>query len=160
MCDTSQKRRILVVEDEIAIQQVLSFFLKHHNFEVLAALDGQEAIRLIPTFEPDLIILDLVMHPISGWDVLQWLHTNRLTSLFPVLVMSCLVHLSDQVRAFEAGALEYVTKPAQPSIIMERIHALLALTAEQRVQLQCERIDEQRRALARISASLPDEFVY
>ena len=160
MCDASQKKRILVVEDEVAIQQVLSFFLKHHDFEVLAAFDGREAIRLIPLFKPDLIMLDLVMYPTSGWEVLRWLHTNHLTSLFPVLVMSSLVHLSDQMRAFEAGAIDYVTKPAQPSMIMERIHVLLALTSEQRVQLQHERIDEQRRTLARISASQADEFVY
>ncbi len=160
MCDAPQKRRILVVEDEIAIQQVLSFFLKHHDFEALAAFDGREAIRLIPVFEPDLIILDLMMYPMSGWEVLRWMHANRLASPIPVLVMSSLVNLSDQMRAFEAGAIEYVTKPAQPSMIMERVRALLALTAEQRVRLQSERIDEQRRALARITASQSDEFVY
>lgn len=160
MCDASQKKRILVVEDEVAIQQVLSFFLKHHDFEALAALDGQEAIRLIPLFKPDLIILDLIMYPLSGWEVLQWLRTNHLTSQTPVLVMSSLVNLSDQMRAFEAGAIEYVTKPAQPSVIIGRIRALLALTAEQRARLRGERIAAQRRTLARINVSQPDEFVY
>lgn len=161
MCSSVvQKRKILVVEDEIAVQQVLSFFLKHRDFETLAAFDGCEAIRLIPVFKPDLIILDLVMYPTSGWDVLRWLHTNHLTSFFPVLVVSALIHLSDQVRALEAGAIEYVTKPAQPSIIVERVHTLLALATEQRVQLRCEHINEQRRILSRINSVQSDEFVY
>lgn len=160
MYKASQKKRILVAEDEVAIQQVLSFFLTHRDFEVFAASDGQEAIRAIPEFKPHLIILDLGMYPVSGWEVLHWLQVNHLNPPVPVLIMSASVHLSDQIRGFEAGAIEYITKPTQPSVIVERVRALLTLTAEQCAQLQHRRMDEQRKMLARVSAPQPDEFVY
>jgi len=160
MYELSQKKRILVVEDEASIQQVLCFFLKHNDFDVLAVSNGQEAIRVIPEYNPHLIILDLVMHPVSGWDVLHWLRTNRLTPRLPVLVMSALVQLEEQLHGFEEGAVEYITKPTQPSIIVERVRALLSLSAEQRIMLHHKRMDEQRKTLDRLSASQPDEFVY
>jgi DNA-binding response OmpR family regulator len=155
-----QRKRILVVEDEVAIQQVLCFFLRHDDFEVLAVSGGQEAIRAIPDFVPHLIILDLIMRPVSGWDVLQWLRDNRLTPRIPVLVVSALVHLDEQMHGFEEGAIEYITKPTQPSTIVERVRTLLSLSAEQRSMLQHKRMDEQRKTLDRLHAAQPDEFVY
>ena len=160
MYETVQKRRILMVEDEEAIQQVLSFFLTHHGFEVLAVSNGQEAIRVIPEFQPHLIILDLVIKPVSGWDVLHWLRANKLTPQLPVLVISALVHISEQLQGFEEGAIEYITKPTQPSVIVERVRTLLAMSTEQRLTLHHKRVDEQRRSLNRLSTPLPDEFVY
>ncbi|BCL83000.1 response regulator [Ktedonobacteria bacterium brp13] len=160
MYDAAQKRRILVVEDELAIQQVLCFFLKHHNFEVLAASNGQEAMRVIPLFRPHLIILDLMMQPGTGWDVLHWLRDQHLTPRIPVLIVSALVHLSEQMQGFEEGAIEYITKPTQPSVIVERVRALLSLDVEQRAMLQHKRMDEQRKTLDRLSAVEPDEFTY
>ncbi len=160
MDEAAQRRRILVVEDEIAIQQVLCFFLTHHDFEVLGVSSGQEAICAIPEFKPHLIVLDLVMQPVSGWDVLHWLRINRLTPCLPVLVVSALVHLKEQMHGFEEGALEYITKPTQPSVIVERVRALLALSADQRLMLHHKRMAEQRKTLDRLYAAQPDEFVY
>ncbi len=160
MCEAGEKRRILVVEDEASIQQVLCFFLKHHNFEVLAASNGQEAIRVIPEFNPHLIILDLMMRPVSGWEVLHWLSTRHLTPQLPVLVVSALVQLTDQLQGFEEGAIEYITKPTQPSVIVERVSALLALSTEQRMMLHHKRMDERRKIISRIQAVQSDEFVY
>ena len=155
-----QKSRILVVEDEFSIQQVLCFFLKHHDFDVRTASNGQEALQLIPEFRPHLIILDLVMQPGSGWDVLHWLREQRLTPQIPVLVVSALVHLSEQMHGFEEGAIEYITKPTQPSIIVERVQALLALSVEQRAMLQHKRMDEQRKTLDRLAAARQNEIIY
>ncbi|HTI14950.1 MAG TPA: response regulator transcription factor [Dictyobacter sp.] len=160
MSEASRKRRILVVEDEIAIQQVLCFFLNHHEFEAYGVSNGQEAIRMIPELQPDLIVLDLIMQPVSGWDVLRWLRTSHLTPQIPVLVVSALVHLEEQMQGFEGGAIEYITKPTQPSVIVERVRALLALSAEQQAMLQHKRMDEQRRTLDRLQASKPDEFLF
>jgi DNA-binding response OmpR family regulator len=160
MYDAAQKKRILVVEDEMAIQQVLCFFLRHHDFEVLAASNGLEAIRVIPEFQPHLIILDLVMDPGTGWDVLHWLRANLFIPRVPVLVFSALVHLEQKVQGFEEGAIEYITKPAQPSVIVERVGTLLSLDIEQLAMLQHKHMDEQRRTLERLTADQPDEFVY
>jgi DNA-binding response OmpR family regulator len=88
MNKVAQKHRILIVDDEPAIQQVLCFFFKLHNFEVLSVSGGQEAIQVIPDFRPQLIVLDLVMRPVSGWDVLEWLHVHRLERVRTLLAMS------------------------------------------------------------------------
>jgi DNA-binding response OmpR family regulator len=160
MDEISEQKRILIVEDEVAIQQVLSFFLKHNGFETLAVSNGQEAIQVIPEFLPHLIILDLLMRPVSGWDVLHWLRSHQLTPPLPVLVLSALVNLTEQVQGFEEGAIEYITKPTQPSIIVERVRTIISMNAEQRLMLQHKRIDERRKVLERIHAAQMDEFVY
>jgi DNA-binding response OmpR family regulator len=160
MDEVSAQKRILIVEDEVAIQQVLSFFLKHNGFETLAVSNGQEAIQVVPEFQPHLIILDLLMRPVSGWDVLHWLRSHQLTPPLPVLVVSALVNLTEQVQGFEEGAIEYITKPTQPSIIVERVRTILSMNSEQRLMLQHKRIDERRKVLERIHAAQMDEFVY
>jgi DNA-binding response OmpR family regulator len=152
----AQKNKILVVEDEFAIRQVMCFFFKMHNFEVLGVSGGMEAIQAIPEFRPQLIILDLVMRPVSGWDVLEWLHTQCFQ--IPVLVVSALVNLTEQLHGFEKGAIEYITKPTQPSIIVERVRALLSMSTEQRTMLQHQRMDEQRQILEHLYAAQSDNF--
>ncbi len=160
MDKVAQKHRILIVDDEPAIQQVLCFFFKLHKFEVLGVSGGQEAIQVIPEFRPQLIILDLVMRPVSGWDVLEWLHVHRLANQIPVLVVSALVNLSDQLHGFERGAIEYITKPTQPSVIVERVCTLLAMSTEQRTLLQRKRMDEQSRILKHLHAAQAENVMY
>jgi DNA-binding response OmpR family regulator len=156
MDEVVQKNRILIIEDEPAIQQVMCFFFKMHDFEVSSVSSGLEAIQIIPEFRPQLIILDLVMRPVSGWDVLEWLHTQRFQ--IPVLVVSALVKLAEQLHGFEKGAVEYITKPTQPSIIVERVRSLLSMSTEQRRILQHQRMDEQRQILEHLYAAQSDNF--
>jgi DNA-binding response OmpR family regulator len=160
MHGTEDKSRILVVEDDDDIQQVLCLFLKHSGFEVCGVLDGREAIRVIPEFGPHLIVLDIMMRPVDGWEVLHWLRANPRTPPIPVLVLTALVQLPEQVHGFEEGALEYMTKPTQPSKLVERIREILLLSVEQQALLQRKRMYEQRTILEQISAPQPDEFVY
>lgn len=155
----SEAARILVVEDDANIQHVLCVYLKHSGFDVRGAYDGQEAIATIPEFQPQLIVLDLMMRPVDGWEVLHWLRTRRQMAP-PVLVLTALTQLEDQVHGFEAGAVEYLTKPTQPRIIVEHIRRILALSNEQRARLQREHEEQQRKTLDLISAPQPDEFIY
>ncbi|HZU68009.1 MAG TPA: response regulator [Ktedonobacteraceae bacterium] len=163
---SKEAARILIVEDDFDIKQILGVYLKHAGFEVLSASDGSEAIQVVPEFCPDLIVLDLMMQPVDGWAVLDWLNAAQpesqpppLSSI-PVLVLTALNNLGEQVRGFEKGAIEYMTKPTQPRMIVERIRTILALSAEQRAMLHRKRIDEQRETLERVSAPQADEFVY
>src|SRR5947209_20460638 len=84
---SNKSARILVVEDDFDIQQIVCVYLKHAGFDVLSASDGTEAIHLIPEFSPDLIVLDLMMKPVDGWAVLEWLHSSP-SSTIPVLVLT------------------------------------------------------------------------
>ena len=150
--------RILLVEDDFDIRQVLHLYLKYYSFEVREAADGQEAIDLIPVYHPDLIILDIMMQPVDGWEVLHWLRARRMNPPLPVLVLTALYQPEQQLQGFEEGAIEYLTKPTQPDIIVERIRTLLKLSTEQRLMLQRKRMDEQRNTLERITA-FPDKFM-
>jgi DNA-binding response OmpR family regulator len=152
------KTKILIIDDEPAIQRVLSFFFEMHGFEVVSVSGGREAIQVIPEFRPQLIILDLVMRPVSGWDVLEWLHAQHFQ--IPVLVLSALFNLAEQLHGFEQGAVEYLTKPTQPSVIVERVRALLAMSMEQRAMLQHQRMDEQRQILKHLYATQSDPFTF
>ena len=150
--------RILLVEDDFDIRQVLHLYLKYFGFDVREAADGQEAIDLIPVYHPDLIILDIMMQPVDGWEVLHWLRARRMNPPLPVLVLTALYQPEQQLQGFEEGAIEYLTKPTQPNIIIERIRTLLNLSTEQRMMLQRKRMDEQRNTLERITA-FPDKFM-
>ncbi|GAC1565360.1 MAG: hypothetical protein NVS3B14_02810 [Ktedonobacteraceae bacterium] len=157
--DGASPARILVVEDDVDIRQVLCMYLKHSGFDAREAGDGQEAIRLIPEYCPNLILLDLMMRPVDGWEVLHWLRARCLNPPLPVLVLTALYQLPEQLHGFEEGAIEYLTKPTQPGIIVERISTILELNTEQRLMHQQKRIDDQRKTLERIAAQ-PDEFMY
>lgn len=158
--DAAQKLRILVAEDDLAIQQVLCFFLRHHGFDTLSTDTGNDTIRAIPDYEPHLLILDLLMSSGSGWDVLNWLREQQRIPRLPVIVLSALVNLKEQVQGFEEGAVEYITKPLQPSLLMERVQTILTMSYEQRALLQRKRRDERRKTLDRVSAPLPAEWEY
>ncbi len=154
------KTRILVVEDEADILQVLCLFLQYAGFEVCGVDGGQEAIQMVHDFRPQLIVLDLMMQPVSGWDVLNWLRAKQITPPLPVLVMTALTHFNEQVRGFEEGAIEYMPKPTQPGLIVERIRSILSLSTEQRMMLRHQHMAEKRRILDRLNAPQPDEFTY
>ncbi len=157
---SESKAKILVVEDEAEIQQVLCVFLQYAGFEVLGVSNGQEAILNIPIFKPHLVVLDLLMQPVDEYEVLDWLRVNCLTPPLPVIVLTALTHLTEKVQGFEEGAIEYLTKPTQPSVLVERIRTILSLSVEQRMLLRSKRMDEQRRVVERLYAPQSDEFVY
>ena len=151
--------KILVVEDEADIRQVLCFFLRHSGYDVLDVASGEGAIEVIPEYQPHLLILDLMMPGTSGWDVLHWLHEIHQRPMLPVIILTALVHFSDQIRGFEEGAVEYITKPTQPMKVVERVQLLLSLTTEERLLRQRKRIDDQKKMLERLLAAKEDEFV-
>ena len=152
--------KILVVEDEADIRQVLCFFLRHSGYDVLDVASAKEAIQLIPTYQPHLLILDIMMGDTPGWNVLHWLHEEYPHPMLPVIILTALVQFSDQIRGFEEGAVEYITKPMQPMKVVERVQLLLSLTPEERLLRQRKRIDDQKKTLERLLAAKEDEFVY
>ncbi len=151
--------RVLVVEDDFDIRLVLCLYLKFAGFDVCEAADGQQAINLIPEYCPDLILLDIMMQPVDGWEVLHWLRAQRKNPPLPVLLLTALYQPAEQLQGFEEGAIEYLTKPTQPDIIVERIRTILRLSTEQRMMLRRKRMDEQRNTLERITAQ-PDKFIH
>lgn len=115
--------KIIVADDEQLIRRLVSDFLKKDGFTVLEAENGEEALH---TFEKnkdtDLLILDIMMPEKDGWEVCSEI---RKTSSVPILLLSARSEEFDQLKGFESGADDYVTKPFSTALLMKRVEALL-----------------------------------
>ena len=128
-----EKIKILVVEDEERMQKLLSDFLKRKDYEVLLAGNGEEAIDLF--FKEKsiaLIILDVMMPKMDGWTVLK---TIREHSKVPVIMLTARSEENDELKGFDYGADEYISKPFSPKILVARVEALLRRSGVQKEEL-------------------------
>jgi DNA-binding response OmpR family regulator len=113
---------ILVVDDEPQIVRFVRAYLEDAGYRVVTASDGQEALFVARHEKPDLVILDLMMPGMDGWDFIRRYRRERDT---PVIVLTARVEESDQVLGLELGADDYVTKPFSPRALVARIRAVL-----------------------------------
>ena len=105
-----QPRRILVAEDDRFLRKAAEMALKRQGYTVLTAADGEEALRAARSVLPDLILLDLIMPKLNGFDVLQGLKKDAPTAHIPVIILSNLGQDRDVQQAMEAGAAAYLIK--------------------------------------------------
>jgi two-component system OmpR family response regulator len=115
-------KKILVVDDEKKIVDILKAYLERDGYEVIAAYDGQAALELARRHSPDLIILDLMLPEVSGWDVCREL---RKDSTVPIIMLTARDDTTDKIIGLELGADDYVTKPFDPKEIISRVRAVL-----------------------------------
>jgi len=128
------KGKILVVDDEIYIVHILDFSLGMEGYEVLTALDGEQAVERARAEHPDLIVLDIMMPKLDGYETCKLLKTDPATKDIPVILLSAKGRNVDQKVGFEVGANDYITKPFSPRKLVERINALLGQTSSHRMQ--------------------------
>ena len=143
------KSKILIVEDEEAISNFIELTLKANEYSVICAKKGGEALSMIPSHCPDLIILDLGLPDIDGISILRELRTWSTT---PVIVVSARSDESDKVEALDIGADDYIVKPFGTSELLARIRTAIrhsanshAVTAEKLYEVKNLRIDFQKR---------------
>ncbi len=115
-------RRILVVDDESSIREVLAHYLEAAGFTVIGAPDGATALRLAAASPPDLVVLDLMLPGIDGMEVCRRLRAN---SAMPILMLTAKTEEEDKLAGFGIGADDYVTKPFSPREVVVRVQALL-----------------------------------
>ena len=117
------KSRILVVDDESRMRKLVRDFLVRREFEVLEAGDGEAAVDLFfQEKDIDLIILDVMMPKMDGWEVCR---TIRKHSQVPIIMLTAKGEERDELRGFELGADEYISKPFSPKILVARVEAIL-----------------------------------
>jgi two-component system response regulator RegX3 len=119
--------RILVVDDEPAVTDLLAYNLRKANYEVLTAADGPEALRLARQAEPDLILLDIMIPEIDGLEVCRLL---RKTSAVPIIMITALGEEVDRVVGLELGADDYICKPFGMRELLARVKAVLRRSQE------------------------------
>jgi DNA-binding response OmpR family regulator len=125
MSDEFDRRRILVVDDEERMVRFIRLNLEHDGFQVSEAFNGKEAIQKIRDVTPDLILLDVMMPDLDGFEVLE---TVREVSNVPVIMLTAKGEEDDRVRGLELGADDYVTKPFSPRELVSRVKAVLRRT--------------------------------
>jgi two-component system phosphate regulon response regulator PhoB len=119
------KQTILIIEDERALVEVLTYNLRKEGFEVQSATDGQDGLRRAQTTLPDLIVLDLMLPVVEGLEVCRVLKSGARTRDIPLLMLTARSEEVDEIVGFQMGADDYVTKPFKIKPLIQRIKALL-----------------------------------
>ncbi len=125
-----QSRKVLLVEDEDALRRVLKDLLEREGFTVFEAADGVKALDEIDRANPDIVVLDLNLPRLDGYGVLSHLRARPATADLPVIVLTAKGDEDSEVRVFEYGASDYLTKPFRPRALSARLHSLLSRTKE------------------------------
>ena len=120
--------KILIVEDEKPISELIGFHLEQQNYQIKFSYDGESAIQEIEHWLPDLILLDWMLPNISGIEVLKRIKRKDNLKKIPIIMLTAKGQEDDKIRGFELGVEDYVTKPFLPSEILARIKSLLKRT--------------------------------
>ena len=140
MSDKYANKLVLIVDDNIINLKVAIQYLKSHSLEIITARNGESCLERAAYAQPDLILLDVQMPGIDGFETCRRLKANEITQEIPVIFMTALSDVADKVRGFEAGGVDYVTKPIEVEEVWARINT--HLTIRQLQQEMAERIAE------------------
>ena len=122
--------KILVVEDDKSISDLISLHLKKNNFEYLVVHNGEDALSNLDTFMPDFVILDWMIPGLSGLEVLRRIRNKQEYKNLPILMLTAKNSEQDKIISFESGLDDYITKPFLPSELIARVKAILKRTSQ------------------------------
>ncbi len=134
------KRKILIVEDEKEIVKLIAFHMTIAGYDVISAKNGIEALEICNTQNPALIILDIMLPRIDGWEVCRRLKLDPQTRHIPIIILSALSEIEDKLKGFDLGTDDYVTKPFSPRELVVRVKRVLARSENKNSSLKIIRI--------------------
>ncbi|EGQ26426.1 MULTISPECIES: response regulator transcription factor [Sporosarcina] len=123
------KQTILVVEDDQLIRELICIYLKKDGYDVIAAIDGEEAKELFLTHHPCLIVLDLMLPKCSGEEFCKWVKDQEVNEV-SIIMLSAKVHTNDKINGLRMGADDYMTKPFDPDELLAHVEAVLRRTGQ------------------------------
>jgi DNA-binding response OmpR family regulator len=123
-------KKILIVDDEDDILHFLDLVLREKGFAVVTATGGQEALTRAQLERPDLILLDIMMPQMDGWEVLKLLRVDEETAAIPVAMLSARTEARDRVQGLQEGAVDYICKPFSLQELLGKIEAIFAQVEE------------------------------
>ncbi len=154
--------KILVVDDEQEIAGIVKAYLEREGYQVVLTGDGKSALALVRSQSPDLLVLDLMLPEISGWDVCRAI---RKESNLPIIMLTARDEVADRIVGLELGADDYVTKPFDPKELVSRVKAVLRRSQappKARLRVGDLTIDTEKRRLYRgdtvVNGLTPSEF--
>lgn len=127
-------RKILVVDDDPTMVKLINVNLKLNNYAVVEAASGEQALEIVATEPLDLVVLDIMMPGVDGWEVLKRIRGNGNTEEMPVILVTAKTQDSDVIRGWELGADEYVIKPFNPLLLVEVIKMVLDRSYDERLE--------------------------
>ena len=116
------KEKILVVDDDVNICELLRLYIERDDYQVVIANDGEQAVELFNREQPDLVLLDIMLPKMDGWQVCKEI---RKTSNRPIIMLTAKGELFDKILGLELGADDYIIKPFEAKEVIARIHAVL-----------------------------------
>lgn len=125
MVATKQPKKILIVDDEVDVTELLCYSLKQHGFVPQSVNDPKRVLEVAKTFKPDLIVLDIMMPELSGLQVCRMIRQEPTLKGIPVIFLSAKAEEGDRIEGFEIGADDYVCKPFSPKELMLRVLVIL-----------------------------------
>ena len=120
-------QKVLVVEDDINIAELLRLYLQKDGFEVSHAADGGKAVEMAKEIQPDLVLLDIMLPVMDGWQVCREL---RKSMKMPIIMLTAKGETEDKVSGLEMGADDYIVKPFEVKELLARVHAVLRRTGD------------------------------
>lgn len=148
-----KKRRILLVDDEELNVRFLSTFLTRKGFEIDVASNGNDALERISANMPDVVLLDAMMPGMDGFEVCRRLRENQTTHLLPVIMVTALHSIEDEVRALESGADDFLPKPINNLELMARLRSLLRIkTLHDELREKKIELEEKNKALVELQS--------
>lgn len=121
--------KLLVVDDEEHILMILKDSLEFSGFQIVTATNGEEALEVVAREKPDLVVLDVGMPKLDGWEVCRRLKADPATKSLPVIILTAYAQTSDQRKGMDLGADRFITKPCDLTYLVEEINSLLKKTA-------------------------------
>jgi DNA-binding response OmpR family regulator len=128
------KKKILCVDDEEDILNFLELVLSEKGYDVVTASGGQEALTKAQMERPDLVLLDIMMPQMDGWEVLKLLRVDEETAEIPVAMLSARTEARDRVQGLQEGAIDYICKPFSLAELLGKIEAIFVQTEGQKGQ--------------------------
>lgn len=127
-------KKILIVEDENDILQLVKLYLEKEGFRTVTAMTGPEALKQVKAEKPDLIVLDLMLPELDGLEVCKRVRGHPDTAMLPIIMLTAKAEESDTIVGLELGADDYVTKPFSPKTLVARVKALVRRLERQPVE--------------------------
>ncbi len=140
--------KVLVIDDEAPIRLLCRVNLEAEKIEVLEAADGESGLELARAEKPDVVLLDVMMPGMDGWEVAERLFDDQSTSEIPLVFLTARAELRDRARGLELGGVDYITKPFNPTELAAVVESLLERVRRgERDELRREKLAELRNLL-------------
>ncbi len=143
--------KVLIVDDDKENVDLIAYFLKPQNYQIITAHDGVEALRLVESDHPDIILLDIKLPKMDGFQVCERIKKNHYSRFIPIIMITALKDLKSKIRSLEAGADDFISKPFENIELLTRVKSLLRIKKyHDELEKKNRELEEKNKALIRM----------